>query len=117
MTNGNRVKRGLASDSRCEGCNGSLEDAMHVLRDCPHVMTFWQVLLPGNKWNEFFSGECREWLTKNVMRREIEGIPLEWNVLFTLGCWWLWCWQNQRVFEPGKQLPFNKVTFVVNQVR
>ena len=117
MTNGNRVKRGLASDSRCEGCNGSLEDAMHVLRDCPHVMTFWQVLLPRNKWNEFFSGECREWLTKNVMRREIEGIPLQWNVLFTLGCWWLWRWQNQRVFEPGKQLPFNKVAFVVNQVR
>ena len=81
MTNGNRVKRGLASDSRCGGCNGSLEDAVHVLRDCPHAMAFWQVLLLGNKWNEFFSGECREWLTKNVMRREIEGIPLQWNVL------------------------------------
>lgn len=40
MINGNRVRRGLASDSRCGGCNGSLEDAVHVLRDCPHAMAF-----------------------------------------------------------------------------
>jgi hypothetical protein len=47
MTNGNATGLGVASDSRCGGCNGSLEDAVHVLRDCPHAMAFWQ----GNKWH------------------------------------------------------------------
>lgn len=37
LTNSERVRKGIKHDASCHSCGHSMEDAMHILRDCPFV--------------------------------------------------------------------------------
>ncbi|KAK9044473.1 hypothetical protein V6N11_058373 [Hibiscus sabdariffa] len=55
LTNHERVRRAIASDAGCFSCGATLEDTLHVLRDCPVVVGIWSWLS-----NRSCLAECSE---------------------------------------------------------
>lgn len=88
-TNDLRHKRGLASSSSCQRCSCSVEDILHVLRDCPHAREVWYS--SGMTFaSSFFTHQSpAQWVLENIQS--------DMECLFLAGVWWLWCWRNQTV--------------------
>ena len=85
------VTRGIAEDSKCEGCGREVETIIHVLRDCDIAKTFW--LDTGNERcdNNFFTSDLCSWLKENLRSStNLVEANVPWGVLFAFGIWGLW---------------------------
>ncbi|KAE8728272.1 hypothetical protein F3Y22_tig00004630pilonHSYRG00070 [Hibiscus syriacus] len=71
MTNLERVRRGLASNSLCPLCNAHPESTIHVLRDCQIVSTFWRQKLLSSHVQSFFSWDLPDWIQFNLGSKEM----------------------------------------------
>lgn len=54
MSNAQRVKRRLSSDSSCSYCGWYNEDALHILRDCSKAKELWSQFLLPSQFSKFF---------------------------------------------------------------
>ncbi|CAN1849082.1 Putative ribonuclease H protein At1g65750 [Linum perenne] len=95
MTNLERTRRHLTSNSLCPRCSNHDESVSHVLRDCRFASEVWaalqfQVTRPD-------SGVFSEWLAAGMEHQE--------GMLFGIGCWYLWKARNERVFSANFQSP------------
>lgn len=73
LTNGLRCRWALSDDASCVLCGPSMEDVLHVLRDCHEAKMVWEQVLPNLIWLEFSSLTLEEWLQQNLdMVRNIE---------------------------------------------
>ncbi|KAK8647295.1 hypothetical protein V6N13_121040 [Hibiscus sabdariffa] len=72
LTNCERMRRTLTNDASYLSCGASLEDTLHVLRDCPVAVRIWSMVVKPELLDEFFSLTLRDWLSLN----------LEWNCRF-----------------------------------
>jgi hypothetical protein len=96
------VARGMQGNQTCVLCNSDLEDAHHLLTDCPfsrqviHFIWAWHNFTGGPMQMQREQG-ATVWLTSSAvaatasMQRETTEIPLY--------CWWNICKCNRRVFE------------------
>ncbi|CAN1732121.1 Putative ribonuclease H protein At1g65750 [Linum perenne] len=62
LTNLERKKRHLTAEECCRLCPNSIEDNLHVLRDCRSAKDFWTDFTPLAKDVSFFIGTIQEWL-------------------------------------------------------
>ncbi|XP_065616004.1 uncharacterized protein LOC136061741 [Quercus suber] len=60
------VTRGIAEDSKCEGCGREAETIIHVLRDCDIAKKFWLDTGNGRCDNNFFTSDLCSWLKENL---------------------------------------------------
>ncbi|OMP05859.1 hypothetical protein CCACVL1_01804 [Corchorus capsularis] len=66
VTNGLRLRWGLATDASCVLCGAPMEDVIHVLRDCAESRSIWELVLPDVIWLEFSSQVLEDWLQSNL---------------------------------------------------
>ncbi|MBA0742260.1 hypothetical protein Gogos_015334 [Gossypium gossypioides] len=65
LTNDERVRWHMASDSRCEFC-GEVETVSHVLRVCLVALAIWVRLVKRDELDEFLSMELQQWFVLNL---------------------------------------------------
>ncbi|KAE8722406.1 hypothetical protein F3Y22_tig00014064pilonHSYRG00115 [Hibiscus syriacus] len=96
--------RNLTSDPSCLSCIALTETALHVLRDCLEVKTFWQGILPPMVSLNFFTTDIVPWLTANLSETVVpQGFEISWSLLFVSLLWKLWKRRNNGVFSGEAQ--------------
>ena len=66
------VSHRMASSAFCSRCNEDLDESiLHALRDCSILGDFWRMLLPADKWPDFFIATLRTWLLDNLQNMEL----------------------------------------------
>ncbi|CAL1380813.1 unnamed protein product [Linum trigynum] len=91
MTNKERAKRGLTTNSNCPHCNNTEETVEHILRRCKKTEGVW------NHFNFFItaqdpSQDFKTWLLNN-MKDQNKGTE------FGIICWCLWKQRNEEAME------------------
>ncbi|KAK8502138.1 hypothetical protein V6N11_084445 [Hibiscus sabdariffa] len=105
LTNGERVRRGLSSDPSCPCCGCYNESILHILRDCPHVRTFWQSIIPQAYHECFFGALLEHWIVSNIKATRAFGRDTPpWSLFFSSFIWQVWKRRNDFVFN-GECLP------------
>ncbi|CAL1359887.1 unnamed protein product [Linum trigynum] len=66
MTNEERKRRKLTTNSGCVRCPLIDEDILHVLRDCEMATVAWKELIPREKHQNFFSMPLQGWMEENL---------------------------------------------------
>ena len=115
MSNGNRFLRRLTDDPRCFACGEVEESTLHILRDCPVARLVWRqlgVLTETNQWR----GQLKEWLIANL-RGQLMDNEESWSRMFSVTCWWLWKWRNDRSFQTTPRIPVDQISFLFARVR
>ncbi|KAK7268677.1 hypothetical protein RIF29_21383 [Crotalaria pallida] len=86
LTNAERVKHGIATDSLCPRCNAYPETAMHTFRDCDHVRIFWDRFFDedNESWCYFYSYGMEDWLLLNLTPGRMKVGSLKWETIFAI---------------------------------
>ncbi|XVF22870.1 hypothetical protein REPUB_Repub12eG0208500 [Reevesia pubescens] len=101
-------RRGLLPDTICSRCLIDAEDRLHLLRDCPDSRLIWSYWFRGVHLDHFCSLNFNDWLMYNLRRKNVfvdQGI--QWPILFSYICWFIWSFRNKSIFEVGFQWPNN----------
>ena len=115
MTNSNRFIRKMADDPRCLVCGEVEENTIHILRDCPAASRIWKLLRVDTDdmgWNI----PLRDWLLGNIEHRNLK-IEEGWAQIFSVACWWLWRWRNERCFNVDPRIPVDQVSFIFARLK
>ncbi|VVA38500.1 PREDICTED: ribonuclease [Prunus dulcis] len=126
LTNVQRVRRNLASNSNCPCCNGSMESLDHLFRRCSHAAKMWNSIGIPNQVAHSFSMDFKDWLFTNIKASFscLQGIP--WSSLFLAALWFCWKWRCKKVFDlnfsppPWPHIPiihFSREWLVANRSR
>lgn len=99
MTNVERSRRGLTTDTRCPLCGEYNEDDDHCIRKCVQAAEIWEVFLPFGAKNSFFTLDFDCWLTLNVTGNMNRNTHDKWGETFALVAWWIWKWRCKKVFN------------------
>ncbi|CAN1809470.1 Putative ribonuclease H protein At1g65750 [Linum perenne] len=92
LTNAERVRRHLSSNSDCGICPGEAETCEHILRSCPMASQVWDKALNLEINDPFFTLSWEDWWESNLTN------PMR-KTVFGYTCWTLWKCRNERVFE------------------
>lgn len=103
LTNQGSWRRRMTNSPACPRCSCAVEDALHMLRDCPPSKEVWVRTWPTAFIPEFFSLHLHEWLLKSLSlnsrpRAMGEG---SWSERMAITMWNLWKWRNLEVFRKG----------------
>ncbi|XVE48701.1 hypothetical protein DITRI_Ditri01bG0023300 [Diplodiscus trichospermus] len=93
MTNEERVKRSLTSNSYCSLCNQHPELVLHALRDCTAASSLWMSILGINGRNAIYSLSLKDWFAKNFNGSVHDVLQEGWDARFALTIWWIWKWR------------------------
>ncbi|KAG8474496.1 hypothetical protein CXB51_031152 [Gossypium anomalum] len=100
LTNSERVRRGIGYSTSCTLCGHAVEDLVHVLRDCLIAKDVWNIVLPVQLKQRFFSASFSDWLLLNLCFHEsLYGNGFTWPCLFGLLTWRLWKNRNLFIFQ------------------
>src|SRR4051812_40785427 len=66
LSNWSRWKRKLAMNPCCSHCDGTIEDSIHAIRDCPTSKELWKFFIPQGLLSDFFSKNLRAWPSTNL---------------------------------------------------
>ncbi|KAK8565247.1 hypothetical protein V6N12_058817 [Hibiscus sabdariffa] len=84
LTNVERARRYMTSDSSCPICAFSVEDLHHVLCSCPVAFSIWRRCVRHDRLDEFMSLEIKDWIYTNLSN--VGGFVLDvigWDVFFS----------------------------------
>ncbi|CAN1152850.1 Putative ribonuclease H protein At1g65750 [Linum perenne] len=95
MTNLERTRRHLTSNSLCPRCNNYEESTAHVLRDCVFAIATWSLL--GVHTNGSAQKPLNKWLSDGMEHKD--------GMLFGISCWYLWKGRNELVFSAKIESP------------
>lgn len=109
LTNVQRVKRNLTSDSSCHMCPGKPETLLHLFRDCARAKHFWLSIQAPNNLNLTLLLDWKSWLSANAHCSSMWYPNLTWQCFFFFGCWFLWKWRNKAIFDPAFRFPPNLI--------
>jgi ribonuclease HI len=98
------ASRGINIPTFCPRCSGSNETLIHLLRDCPDSIAFWNAFRYPNVGNQFYSASLVDWINANCSISSTHDHNIPWQTLFSFGIWNLWLRRNQFVFNPD--VPF-----------
>ena len=115
MTNGNRFIRHLTDDPRCYVCGEVEENTLHILRECPVAKILWRKLgvqVEAVQWKV----NLKTWFAVNFRGADMLNSE-EWSRMFTVTCWWLWKWRNERCFQTSPKIPVDQRSFIFARVR
>lgn len=99
LTNKQRAKRKLTSDSTCGCCGITEESVIHALRDCPVIKDTWKMLVKSKFWPDFFRGDTIEWFLLNNRKDMGKLENSNWRVIFEEAVRRIWLRRNAWVFR------------------
>ena len=98
-TNHFRFSRHISNDPNCSRCPLSEhETILHVLRDCPISLDFWNRLIGLVQFPQFYTSSLRAWMTWNLQKSASSPCDL-WDMIFAVAIHYLWRMRNQEIFE------------------
>ena len=98
-TNHFRFSRHISNDPNCSRCPLSEhETILHVLRDCPISLDFWNRLIDLVQFPQFYTSSLRAWMTWNLQKSASSPGDL-WDMIFAVAIHYLWRMRNQEIFE------------------
>ncbi|GLT77990.1 hypothetical protein SLA2020_495420, partial [Shorea laevis] len=97
--------RGITIPTTCPRCNSSTETALHLIRDCPDVLTLWHKLpIPKSLLSSFHS-DLFNWLHTNCSSKLLTDCPkLPWATIFSSVVWHIWNDRNSLCFQQVSNL-------------
>jgi hypothetical protein len=93
------ASRGINIPTFCPRCSGSNETLIHLLRDCPDSIAFWNAFQFPSVGNEFYSASLVDWINANCSVSSTHDHNIPWQTIFSFGIWNLWLCRNQFVFN------------------
>lgn len=99
LTNGERVRRGLAGNPCCNSCQWVEESLSHVVRDCTLAKNIWTQLVGHGNWTTFRNGGVKEWLYSNLCCQNSSFGQENWGLTFGVALWFMWQWRNNFIFN------------------
>ncbi|CAL2260062.1 unnamed protein product [Prunus armeniaca] len=113
MSNAQRVKMRLSSDSSCSYSGWYNEDALHILRDCSKAKELWSQFLIPSQFSKFFEVDFKPWLMSNLCSSVKWYGCFPWIDVFVFTYWYLWKWRNQHIFSGDDSLPLQPIQIIV----
>lgn len=107
MTNVERARRHLTSNTFCGVRAGEQEDMEHLFRRCPKAMGIWNAVLGPTARRILENLSWDEWLQANLKGDASMGLRAEWPSRFIIRLWWIWRWRNEAIFE-GNDVPMER---------
>jgi ribonuclease HI len=98
------ASRGINIPTYCPRCSGSTETLIHLLRDCPDSIAFWNGFRFPSVGNQFYSASLVDWISANCHVSSTHDHNMPWQTIFSFGIWNLWLRRNNFVFNPD--VPF-----------
>jgi hypothetical protein len=95
------ASRGINIPTFCPRCSGSTETLIHLLRDCPDSIVFWNAFRYPSVGTQFYSAPLVDWINANCSVSSTHDHNIPWQTIFSFGIWNLWLRRNQFVFDPG----------------
>ncbi|CAN1815404.1 Putative ribonuclease H protein At1g65750 [Linum perenne] len=95
LTNSERKKRHMTDDDCCRLFPSSVEDNLHVLRDCRAAKNFWMNFSNFSREASFFTSNLQDWLHKYIKTEEL-------SLQFGIALWLLWKARNEDIFKSKK---------------
>ncbi|XP_061345129.1 uncharacterized protein LOC133290985 [Gastrolobium bilobum] len=84
----------------CFACTNKVEDIIHILRDCKHLLSIWNAWFAGSIPNNFLSMPLDVWIRRNMNKDWRHQQILDWRDIFITTTWFLWHWRNNEVHDP-----------------
>ncbi|KAM2637494.1 hypothetical protein EV1_021984 [Malus domestica] len=105
LSNEQRVRRQLTSDSSCMTCCGPIESIAHIFKDCSRAMCIWKSM--GVPWQlrNAQNLEFKAWLLANLKVSSKGTNEGAWCTLFLFICWHIWKWRNKQIFDVNFVMP------------
>ncbi|MBA0634263.1 hypothetical protein Godav_029951 [Gossypium davidsonii] len=66
LTNLESVYRGFGNNSVCGVCGHNSKDVVHAIRDCTLARNIWNLLIPTDRHDRFYSDNLQDWLISNL---------------------------------------------------
>ncbi|XP_056698547.1 uncharacterized protein [Spinacia oleracea] len=85
-------------DPICVRCFESVENHLHLFRDCHSSSTLWSMIFQFQgqsfdlEYNLFYSKNWDEWITYNLSGSS------QWKIIFCIAIWHIWSYRNKAVF-------------------
>ncbi|KAK5771808.1 hypothetical protein PVK06_048052 [Gossypium arboreum] len=106
LTNSEKVRRGIEHGASCLSCGHSMEDTLHIFRDCPYTKEILHQLIPASQLRNFFSILLSVWLISNLQLHSLNRqSDCSWPYLFGIILWRLWKNQNSIMFQGNGLCP------------
>ncbi|KAE8670454.1 hypothetical protein F3Y22_tig00112131pilonHSYRG00048 [Hibiscus syriacus] len=100
LTNINRCARKLTDDLLFHICGLANENTLHVLRDCKHSATLWQLIIRQQILPNFFNTNVSDWITMNLDSNSLfAGTNIPWKILLSSIAWQIWKRRNSYIFS------------------
>ncbi|CAN1162575.1 Putative ribonuclease H protein At1g65750 [Linum perenne] len=90
LTNSERVRRHIASDSSCDRCGNPNESATHILRDCDFATDVWR-RLGFNTLLQEWNCDFKSWFQRFAVN--------DGALRFGITLWYLWKARNEFIFS------------------
>ena len=98
------ASRGINIPTFCPRCLDPNESLIHMLRDCPDSIAFWNSFRFPSLGIHFYSASLFDWIHSNCTASSTHDHNIPWQTLFSFGIWSLWLRKNQYVFKPDSYL-------------
>jgi ribonuclease HI len=115
LTNDCKAKMGLGH-AMCEYCHNNAETVIHVLRDCPIAMNFWNHALPVDRRGIFYFSDTCHWIESNICNTVSNNNGTLWCTFWAMACYSLWTWRNMEMHDENYLRPAMAVQFVWKRV-
>ncbi|KAL4291966.1 hypothetical protein GQ457_14G024710 [Hibiscus cannabinus] len=100
LTNMERRRHHMTSDSSCTVCGAVSETVDHVLRQCPLAKAVWTSVVKPDRILEFLSLDLQSWFAANLSQPDYFGcVESDWDILFATLVWSIWLRRNKLIFE------------------
>ena len=109
----------MTDSGTCERCNHVWESTLHAVRDCDKAAAIWKLLLPPDKWRDFFSKDLHDWIKMNLLQKDnshmIDNIP--WSTMFVVSVWTIWRERNSFIFRKESRDCHSSVVVISNHAQ
>uniref|UniRef100_A0A2N9HJ77 Reverse transcriptase domain-containing protein n=1 Tax=Fagus sylvatica TaxID=28930 RepID=A0A2N9HJ77_FAGSY len=106
------ASRGINIPTFCPRCLAPNESLVHMLRDCPDSIAFWNSFRFPSVGSHFYSAPFSDWIHSNCIALSSHDHNIPWQTLFSFGIWSLWLRRNQFIFKPDSSF----LDLVVNAI-
>lgn len=108
----------MTDGDSCKVCGTLLEYLLHIIRDCFTIRKVWKNILPPPYKSTFISMNFSSWIKVHIIQGKSLTVDkeLSWDMVFALGCWWLWQWRNERVLNEGHSIQ-ELTSFIISQAK
>ncbi|GAU12635.1 hypothetical protein TSUD_121260 [Trifolium subterraneum] len=101
----------------CRFCGDIVENELHVIRDCPLVMSLWLNVVEDSMRRMFFTGDWQQWINFNLHSSKKWREEIAWKDYWDVACHCLWSWRNKEEHEEQFHRPQHVVIDVTDRVK